>query len=1039
MIKATDEVEQSGNTSSWKEFYSCNYGDDPTDPALLIYFRNNNGLESYWDYTSASAGRAGTGYINNYTGNLVWVHNDIGFGGNRMPVSISHVYNANDAFEVTNDGNNSNDSAGNYFGLGTGWRTNFHQRLYQWNGNDLITYYVWEDSDGTDHYFTADNDGVIRDEDGLELTLTTNGSGTTKYCIEDKNGNKSYFDTYGRLTKQENNQQVKSNITVSYNTTSGPQISMITDGAGRKYSFTYSGNLLSRISYKGSGSTEVSYVTFTYSGTQLTRITDKDGKYATYTYGSNQLLASATDIDGYKLSYTYNTTSGAHQPYRVNRVLESDGSDLGGELTFSYAHNETTITDVVNGNKQIIQFNNFGNTISIQDDQGRAQFAQYANNDSLDKESTEKANQLRLSSKLQNTTKNLLKDSSFENSTTWTRTSNTVTQSISSDVAYLGNKSLMLTASSYSPTNGIQSNGFTVAPGESLAFSAYIKTVDIYVYLALSDGSTTQKIQISSHKDWARYEVSYTNSGTTNVTVTARFITPHSGTIYIDCVQLEREVTASRYNLIDNGDFRHGTYSWLQHGTFASADTCVTATTAVPTLDSTVFRITGSPTEEKHLYQRLYITGNADDTYVLTGWAKGDSVPLNNLNKTQTTTRQFALAVNFHNTDGSVTTRTVPFNPDMNSTENWQYAAGVVIADKPYSIITVDCQYDYNLNTAYFDGIQFYKEEFGSSYTYDADGNVTSVKDLQGQTTNYQYNTKGELAQILQGNKAKMTYTYDDWHNVKTATSEEGIVYEFAYDDYGNNTTVSIVSGGARITSSATYTTDGNRMVSTTDALGETTYYSYNDDTNMLEWVQYPNDTDGTNGTADTRTKYTYDSMYRTAFAAVTTNTGVSLCVSYSYEDDLLTLVATPGTFYCINYGDFGLRSDIVIYSKTLVSYEYTDDRNYYLKKLAYGNGDSVQYEYDDLGRIVKQTYEDGDTVTYKYNNEGDLASVYDSGANITTTYYYDFTGRLIKYTESGGRSHSVTYTYDSKNNLIYAQDSYADANSYSTGDGSVC
>ena len=42
--------------------------------------------------------------------------------------------------------------------------------------------------------------------------------------------------------------------------------------------------------------------------------------------------------------------------------------------------------------------------------------------------------------------------------------------------------------------------------------------------------------------------------------------------------------------------------------------------------------------------------------------------------------------------------------------------------------------------------------------------------------------------------------------------------------------------------------------------------------------------------------------MYRTAFAAVTTNTGVSLCVSYSYEDDLLTLVATPGTFYCINY-----------------------------------------------------------------------------------------------------------------------------------------
>ena len=38
--------------------------------------------------------------------------------------------------------------------------------------------------------------------------------------------------------------------------------------------------------------------------------------------------------------------------------------------------------------------------------------------------------------------------------------------------------------------------------------------------------------------------------------------------------------------------------------------------------------------------------------------------------------------------------------------------------------------------------------------------------------------------------KAKMTYTYDSYHNVKTATTEEGLVYNFAYDAYGNNTAV---------------------------------------------------------------------------------------------------------------------------------------------------------------------------------------------------------------------------------------------------------
>ena len=42
-----------------------------------------------------------------------------------------------------------------------------------------------------------------------------------------------------------------------------------------------------------------------------------------------------------------------------------------------------------------------------------------------------------------------------------------------------------------------------------------------------------------------------------------------------------------------------------------------------------------------------------------------------------------------------------------------------------------------------------------------------------------------------------------------------------------------------------------------------------------------------------------------------------------------------------------------------------------------------------------------------------------DSETGITTTYYYDLTGRMMKYTESGaGYSHSVGYAYDAQNNL---------------------
>ena len=57
--------------------------------------------------------------------------------------------------------------------------------------------------------------------------------------------------------------------------------------------------------------------------------------------------------------------------------------------------------------------------------------------------------------------------------------------------------------------------------------------------------------------------------------------------------------------------------------------------------------------------------------------------------------------------------------------------------------------------------------------------------------------------------------------------------------------------------------------------------------------------------------------------------------------------------------------------------------------------------------------------MTYRYDNSGALASVTDSSTGTVTTYYYDFTDRLVKYTESDGTdTHSVSYGYDTNNNL---------------------
>ena len=265
---------------------------------------------------------------------------------------------------------NASDKGSNNYGVGNGWRTNYHQRVYG-EGTD---YYVWEDADGTRHYFKKNaSDGIYYDEDKLNLKLSVSGSTKT---ITDLAGNTSTFDANGRLTKLQNNQATKSSINITYTTTTGYLISQITDGVNRVYAFTYTSGKLTRINYKATGTTELHYVTLSYnSSNNLTGITDRDGKSCAYTY-SNKLLTKASDPQGIGLSFAYFSTAenGAN---RISKITEIDDSVSGNFIQFSYGNKRTTLTDK-QGNVQHMLFNTHGNTITVQDDKGAAVVAKYA-------------------------------------------------------------------------------------------------------------------------------------------------------------------------------------------------------------------------------------------------------------------------------------------------------------------------------------------------------------------------------------------------------------------------------------------------------------------------------------------------------------------------------------------------------------------------------------------------------------------------------------------------------------------------------------
>ena len=986
MLRMSEAVE-GGTTTKTASFYSSDYSNTQQCPMLVISYINNCGLESTWDYTSSSAGRAGTGYVNDYTGNLVWVHTGLGFSGNRMPVSINAVYNANDK------GNKA-------YGLGYGWRTNYNQRVEQITLGGT-TYYRWEDEDGTRHYFMKKSAGLYVDELEPTRQLTDTGSGTKKFCITEKSGSKRYFDASGRLAGLSNNQATASSVSIYY--ASQDHISVISDGVSRKYRFSYdsSGNL-TKISFTGTGTTELSAMTYQVSGDNLRTIGYPDGKNATFTYGAEHLLTGAQDADGYKLAYTYNTTTNG-QPNRIATIKEYDGSTAGGTLSLEYAHNQTTFTDH-NGNKEIMQFNRYGSTLSVQDGLGRAQFSQYANSTDL-----AKASQLTLSSKLQNTVINLLESGSLESKTGWTVSgTGSGSWSYSQAQAYYGRTSLSIQNNTLKP---VSSAVRALEPGKTYTFSAYVRAGASGARIGLLKPGSTEPLVVSTaapaNNTWTRLQVTYTLPSGSAYASVLPFLQNTSGTAaYFDALQLEQTASPSRYNLVENSDFSFNS-AWTPNSSCASTDQIITYTSS-PTenSDKRVMRFTGDPNKHKYGNQILSgLGGAAGDVYTVAGWAKGDCVYTDDSNR-----RMYALMVRFYYTDGTTSDNFIKFNPDTDSQSSWQFVSGVVKAAKPYSQMGIYTAYVQTLNTVYFDNVQLFKEEFGHSYDYDSNGNLISVVDLQKNKTKYDYDSNNNLVKMTLPSGASQSYTYDSYHNVTKAVSPEGVTSRFTYDAYGNIKTVKLGSGSQTISASAVYTANGDQVSSVTDALGQTTTYGYDTQTGVLNWTQAPGET------ASTRTNYTHDLLYRTIKVQQST-----AAVDYTYSKDLLSAISTAsGTDYSFTYGVFDLTSAVKAGSRTLISHSYTNDQNRRLSRSVYGNGDAVSYSYDSFGRTTAVTYGDtGSTVSYAYDANSNLGQLTDGISGRVNRYSYDFLDRLMRYEESGdGYSNIVQWGYDDENNL---------------------
>ena len=813
--------ENEGPNSGYNEFYSSDVSDTyaAQRPRVIINYVNYSGLEDYWTYNSQSVGRAGTGFVNNYNGNLIFVHDDLSMNGNRMPISLSHVFNSN---EKNID-----------LKYGPGWRLNLSQRI----GTErigLIDYYVYTDEDGTKHYFEDNGTTTLEDESGIDLTLIKNADSSFK--ILDKGGNTLNFLPSGYLhtIKDSNN----NTLTLSY---SGSTLAFITDGAGRVTTLeTNAGGYLTGIVDPSGRRTS-----YSYTGVQLTKITYSDGKYTTYAYDANKNLTSATNFDGYKMQYIYYPAS----PYRVRQIHESNVNTgtAGQGINIVYGYN-TTIYNDFRGKKNIYQFNDSGNTKSIRDDEGNAQYYSY-------NEGPTNKNKLQLESKLQKSIMNLLKNHNAEAIRDWTSTywtTSTGSGSYDTTNKYLGNQSLKIIKTN-TVSRQFYSQQLSLEKGKTYTLSGYVKTDNISnsngkgasVFVNYYDGSgalqTVDSAFALGTKEWDRYEVTFTlpsNASTTTVYARAG-LTEETGTAYFDCLQLEEGTAANRYNILENPNFIYGTGTpdfWTKNGACDSNDSLITSADATyPTkLDSSkkVFKMNGAADKNKNIYQKINVASDTDDTFVISGWAKGNSVPL-------ISNRYFALDVGIERNDGSYSYEVIPFNEDST---DWQYVSAKINTGGAYKSINVYAIYYGNENSVEFDGLQFYKEEFGTSYQYDANNNLTGTTDVEGASSSAVYNSNNEVETTTSaaGNISTNEYDAIKVHNLEKTTSPENVTNTFTYDGFGNPTTTTLKGINAAdpfIQSGSTYTTNGNYLKSVEDPSGNTVNFNYDETKGIVDSI----------------------------------------------------------------------------------------------------------------------------------------------------------------------------------------------------------
>ncbi len=1077
-------------------------------PVFTVYYNHVVGLEDRYSYLTQSVGTSGTGNVRIYDGALTVERADTYFDSAAMPFGISHIYNtayANVNFTGTNTTINTLDYSQMH--VGRGFKLNIQQTITEKTiteaDNTSTVYKLYTDADGTEHYFHLTEDAEIRgdadsetdvyiDEDGMGLIIKDNGTDEIKLTNDQDDVYHFYKDYLYKIEDANGNY-----IQIHY----GDSSSNNTDEQDRP---SENCNRIIKVTQKNVGGTEKTLATFTYNSTSfLSTITDHAGRVTTYSYNSTAHLSSVTEITG-AVSYYYYASS---TPYRMTRIYNSE-IKYGVDYTYSGAGVNSFTEFVKNGSieekgarfwlntsldgvsyvrdegaDRIINTDDDIITTYLFDDYYRT-VNSYSSNQKMDGSAdknfriygtsaaeytptttvdTRNNNRITTQTITGGVAENKLFDPGAENDIgVWKTPTRTTEQRRN------GNKSFKLDGA----TSFYQSRNLSVG---TYTASVYVKVTsantNTQVYLSL--GNQKSRIIKSKTSDgiWERLSVTFTvpMSGSYRITMTSA----SAGTVaYVDDFQLELGEGASRVNLLDNGNIEHWGTGWRKRVT-GVADFSTEA--SMPGGNYSL-KLSGAPLRNVMETEIPLLGVKAGETFVFSGWAKANSVPLNDeyVNKELATEEEketndendsekkisykpeskFKLYAAVKFTDGSMDKQWFQnsFNPEI--IDQWQYLSIMIVPLMDVESITVGVCYSNNNGYAYFDNLSLIREDV-PTYTYEKGKLKCVTSSSSEEAAEYDY-AAGNLTVATLPGSGTYNYTYQSTGNTHLAAfvTCDTLKTSFQYNDAGLNTKSTLINtdyeNEKSIVSEAEYTTDSHHVTKTIDANGfESASATYNSKNQMSKSTATPSNTSGSTSTVST--VYTYDSAGRSASSYI--SGVISLAnkydggrikwinrggyvgsdttkqeQAYAFTYDIWGNTTSTNVGYIDNKGTSATTDDEFI-GNDLATYEYAS-KNGNLKSMTYGNGAVVSYTYDIFDRIKTETHKDLNnsnvleelyTNTYYYNGDGSLARVEKTVDNTVKSiiyYTYDGIGRVLEVCEYEGDTlvNRLSYGYDKIN-----------------------